>query len=91
VIPDYDAETRLEYEGNDAYMNRGSAYDEIGKFELAIQDYYEAIRRDLEYVFAYSNRGFTYYQIGQLERSVQDLSEPIRLKPQFGNPHAVRA
>jgi tetratricopeptide (TPR) repeat protein len=68
-------------------MNRGSAYDEIGKLELAIQDYYEAIRRDLEYVFAYSNRGFTYYQIGQLERSAQDLSEPIRL----GNPYAGRA
>jgi len=55
VIPDYDAEIRLEYEGNDAYMNRGGACDEIGKLGLAIQDYYEAIRRDLEYVFAYSN------------------------------------
>ena len=55
MIPDYDAEIRLEYEGNDAYMNRGGACDEIGKLGLAIQDYYEAIRRDLEYVFAYSN------------------------------------
>ena len=67
MVPDYDAEIRLEYEGNDAYMNRGSAYDEIGKFELAIQDYYEAIRRDLEYVFAYSNRGALTIKLASLK------------------------
>ena len=53
-----------------AYSNRGLAYDGIGQYQRAIQDYDEAIQLDPDYAWAYHDRGMAYHRLGQHQRAI---------------------
>jgi tetratricopeptide (TPR) repeat protein len=64
-----------------AYNNRGMTYDELGRFDQAIEDFARAIElapRDSE---AYSNRGMLYEKMGRLDKAIEDFEMAITLNP----------
>jgi tetratricopeptide (TPR) repeat protein len=65
------------------FLDRGLAYQEMGKYDQAIQDYSEAIRLRPDYAIAFNNRGNTYYRKRVYDQAMNDLSEAIRLKPDY--------
>lgn len=83
----------------DAYLDRGTLYQDLGKLEQAIQDYTEGIRlcqewnesllREVKfkgtYALAYALRGFAYREIGKSKEASQDLEKSAEL----GNSSAI--
>jgi tetratricopeptide (TPR) repeat protein len=65
------------------YNNRGTAYDDKGDYDRAIQDYTEAIRLNPNAASAYYGRGYAYKKKGDYDRAIQDFNEAIRLSPNF--------
>jgi protein O-mannosyl-transferase len=66
-----------------AYRNRGVAYDNLGRYDLAIADFNEAIRLKPDFILAYFNRGNAYFNNGRFDMAIADFNETIRLKPDF--------
>ncbi len=64
-----------------AYNNRGNAYDEIGQFNRAVQDYDRAIGLDPSDTNAFVNRGVAYGNLGQYTLSLGDYDRAIELNP----------
>lgn len=77
----------LALEPNNApgYNARGMSYNELGKNELAIDDYNKAMSLDpSQYTWAYlNNRGLAYANMGKLDLAVKDYDEALRLKPDY--------
>lgn len=69
-----------------AYNNRGNAYDEIGQFNRAVQDYDRAVSLDPNDAAAFINRGVAYGNLGQYSLSLGDYDRAIELSP--NNPTA---
>jgi tetratricopeptide (TPR) repeat protein len=47
------------------YFNLGRDYEDLGKYQRAIQDYTEAIQAGPDYAIAYNSRDLTYRALGQ--------------------------
>jgi len=65
-----------------AYFKRGDAYDETGKYDLAIIDYTKAI--DLHYEplqTVYHYRGTTYLKMKEYSLALSDFNVSISIKP----------
>jgi len=69
---------------DDVLNKRGIAYGELGKFDLALEDYNQAIQFNPELADAYNNRGWTYQQMGKYDLAGQDFDAAIELKADFG-------
>jgi len=65
------------------HINRGAAYDDLGQYNLAIEDYNEAMRLKPDYAEAYYNRGCVYAKLGQYQRTIENCNQSIRLKPDY--------
>jgi len=66
------------------HFNRGNAYHEEHKFNLAIQEYQTAIALNPEESTFYYNLGLAYHSIILYERAIQSYQKAIELKPDFG-------
>jgi tetratricopeptide (TPR) repeat protein len=64
-----------------AYNNRGLTYDEMGQFDLAIQDFDRAIELAPSDHRAYSNRGMLYGKIGRIDKAIPDFEQAMALDP----------
>ena len=60
-------------------VRRGSLYRNLGKYELALQDFERATNSNPKYVDAYVNRGLTYYQLGNYAQALDDFNHVISL------------
>ncbi len=67
-----------------AHNDRGSAYDDAGRYEEALRDYNTAIRLEPYYPEAYVNRGITYRKMKNYDQSVNNLLTAIRINPRLG-------
>ncbi len=65
------------------YNNRGTAYDDEGDYDRAIQDFNEAIHLNPNAERAYYGRGYAYKKKGDYDRAIQDFNEAIHLNPNF--------
>jgi tetratricopeptide (TPR) repeat protein len=65
------------------YNNRGTAYDDKGDYDHAIQDFNEAIHLNPNAESAYYGRGYAYKKKGDYDRAIQDFNEAIHLNPNF--------
>jgi hypothetical protein len=66
-----------------AYNNRGLTYDDMGRLDLAVEDFTRAIElAPFEYK-AYTNRGRVYSKLGMLDKAVGDFERAISLEPAF--------
>jgi tetratricopeptide (TPR) repeat protein len=72
------------------YNNRGSAYDDKGDYDRAIQDFNEAIDLDPNHETAYYGRGNAYKRKGDYDHAIQDFNEAIHLNPNFERAYCDR-
>ena len=63
------------------YDNRGSAFNDTGQFDRAIEDFSKAIVLNPSFALAYSNRGSAFINMGRLDRAVEDFDMAITLEP----------
>jgi tetratricopeptide (TPR) repeat protein len=66
-----------------AYYNRGVAYERMGQYDKAIEDYNRAITLNPNYVEAYCNRGGTYEKMDQYDKAIEDYNRAITLNPNY--------
>ena len=66
-----------------AFLQRGSMYRRLRKFELALADFTESLRYEPNSADAYTGRANAHRGLGQLDAAIADHSEAIRLKPDF--------
>jgi tetratricopeptide (TPR) repeat protein len=64
-----------------AYNNRGMAWEEAGRIDLALADFNRAIALDPAYPDVYRSRGLLYQRTGRLDRAIEDLSAVAALRP----------
>lgn len=72
------------------YINRGIAYQEIGKLDLALKDFNEAISIDSNYAEAYYQRAFIYEQNQRLDLAIEDLNRAIALDANISDYYVKR-
>lgn len=64
-----------------AYFNRGSAYLQEQKYDLAIADYTKAIALDPKFSSAYFNRGVSYKKKEQYTQALADYAKVVQFEP----------
>lgn len=73
------------------FSNRGTAYNDIGEYDLAILDFDAALKEKPDYVLALYNRGLAYTNKGNQERAIEDFTKAIKLKPNYTQAYLERA
>ena len=69
------------------HNNLGLAYDKIGMFDKAKEEYNEALHLDPGYVEVHNNLGVTYYKMGLTDKAEKELKSAIRLNPGYLEAH----
>ena len=79
---------RLDPDDACAYVERGSIYDDLGKYNIAIADFTTAIRLDPDgadgsfcKMHAYHSRGITYMNLGEYNTAIADFTTYFKLNP----------
>lgn len=71
-----------------AYLNRGSAYASLGKYQLAINNFNQALAlHPKSEQPAYYNRGNSYLAIGKYQLAIADYDKAIALAPNHVDSH----
>jgi tetratricopeptide (TPR) repeat protein len=65
----------------EAYLQRGNAYAQLGRPEVALEDWARAIAMNLELTEAYTARGAYYRAQGDHQRALADLNRSIAIRP----------
>jgi len=65
-----------------AFKLRGNAYDDVGEYDSAIDDYGHAIAINPSDAGVFSDRGTSYRAKGQYELSILDYDQSLALNPQ---------
>jgi len=65
-----------------AFKLRGNAYDDVGEYDSAIEDYGRAIAINPRDAGVFNDRGTTYRAKGQYELSILDYDRALALNPQ---------
>lgn len=71
--------------------NRGIAYQNLGRFDLALKDYQRVISMDPNHPQSYGNRGNVYDANGEYQKAVADYTRAIELKPDYADAYFNRA
>ena len=90
AIKHYDKAIRSNPQFAEAYNNRGTAKDELGRHGEAIADYTGAIRIKPQFAESYYNRGTTKDELGRHEEAIADYTGAIRIKPQYAQAYYNR-
>jgi tetratricopeptide (TPR) repeat protein len=77
-VNDYIIKNPNSFEG---YLVRGAAYESMGKFQKALDDWDKAINVDPNNYDAYFYRGLEYANKGGFDRAIADYDQAIRLNP----------
>jgi tetratricopeptide (TPR) repeat protein len=84
-----DVISKYDY-AQDAYLNRGVAYGNLGQFDKAIDDYSKAIELNPKYTKAYYNLGVAYANLGQWDKAIDDYNRTIGIDPDFTDAYYNR-
>lgn len=71
--------------------NRGIAYQNLGKNDLALKDYQRVIDMDPNHPQSYGNRGNVYDTMGNFEKAIADYTRGIELKSDYTDAYYNRA
>jgi tetratricopeptide (TPR) repeat protein len=63
------------------YLNRGVAYDQIGRNTDAISDFSKCLKIDENYLPALLNRGIAYVHLDKIDLGLTDINKAIDLNP----------
>jgi tetratricopeptide (TPR) repeat protein len=64
-----------------ALFNRGFAFDKLGEYDKAIQDYSKAIQIDPMNAFAYYNKGISLDRKGDYKLAIESFTSAIEIEP----------
>ena len=73
-----------------AYYNRGMVFDNMGRFDKAIEDFDKAIALNPSYLDAYNNRGLVFEEMGKFDKAIEDFDKAIALNPSDPDPYYNR-
>jgi tetratricopeptide (TPR) repeat protein len=91
AIADYDAALRLKPDFAEAYVNRGIAWFDKGRYDQAIADATRAIALRPGLAEAFNNRALAYYKQGRYDRAQPDFDRTILLRKNYGNALILRS
>ena len=66
-----------------AYGNRGEAYRDQERYDLAMKDFNTSIIADPDYMESYNSRGQMYGMMGDTDAALADFKKVIELRPDF--------
>ena len=66
-----------------ASLSRAFSYSDLGKHDLAIEDYTQVLKSQSEYGFGYVQRGLSYHALGKYDEAIADFSKAIKLYPTY--------
>jgi tetratricopeptide (TPR) repeat protein len=72
------------------YNMRGVAYDELERYDLALQDFDSIIELDPSDAEAFLNRCITLVKQGHLAEAIRTCTQAIELRPAFGEAYVSR-
>jgi tetratricopeptide (TPR) repeat protein len=70
-----------------AYNNLGLAYDALGCYPEAMEDFSQAIRIKPDYAEAYTNLGTVYARLGRYQEAIDVHKQAIKFKPGLAMAH----
>jgi tetratricopeptide (TPR) repeat protein len=73
-----------------AYNNRGSAYQQLGKYVQAILDFTKAIECNPECVEPYVNRAACLQELGKLDDAFRDIEMALKISPDLAEAYLRR-
>ena len=73
-----------------AFLQRGSMYRRLGKFELAYADFSASLKYDPNSAAAYTGRGNALRNMGKIDEAIADHTVAIRLKPNYPEAYSNR-
>lgn len=73
------------------YNNRGLAYNKLGDYQKAIEDFDTALKINPSFFYTYVNRGIVYGKVGKFNEAIADFDSALRLKPDYGEAYYYRA
>jgi tetratricopeptide (TPR) repeat protein len=79
-----------EWSREDVLVDRGIAYDDLGRPQSAIVDYTTAIKLQPKYPEAYFDRALAYDQIGDASHAINDYGSAIQQNPRDADPYLNR-
>ncbi len=65
----------------EAFNSRGAAYNNLGQFERAIEDFDQAIDLNPKHAEAFYNRGLAYRQLKKEEKAIADFKKVASIDP----------
>jgi tetratricopeptide (TPR) repeat protein len=74
-----------------AITERGTVRMNLGRTDLAREDFDAAIRLDPTYHVAWGNRAAYYYLRKEWKEAAEDASQAVKLKPNYALPYKLRA
>ena len=81
AIKSYNQAIEIKPDNHNAWNNRGSALDNLGRHEEAISDLDKAIEINPDLVEAWNNRGLALANLGRHEEAIADLDKAIKINP----------
>ncbi len=72
------------------YVNRGSLYSDLQKYELALSDYNKAININPNFALAYYNRGLLYSDQKKYDLALSDYDKAIEINPNYAEAYVNR-
>ena len=86
----YDKAIQLSPNDADAYINRGSAKHNLGRYQEAVTDYGKAIQLNPNEALAYYGRGGSKQNLGLYQETITDYDKALQLNPNYTNAYINR-
>ena len=74
----------------EAYNNRGSALQQLKRFEEALDSYERALKIQPDYAEAYYNRGNALQQLRRFEEALDSYGQALKIKPEHAEAYNNR-
>ena len=68
---------------SEIYSNRGVAYNNLGQYDKAVDDYLNAIKLNPNFSEALCNLGVTYNHLKKFDKAIISLKKALELRPDF--------
>jgi tetratricopeptide (TPR) repeat protein len=81
AIASYDKALEIKPDFHEAWHNRGTALDDLGRLEEAIASYDKALEIKPDLHEAWNNRGIALRNLGRLEEAIASYDKALEIKP----------
>lgn len=86
----YDKAIETNPKNADAYLNRGTYYQNLNNNQQAIEDFTKAIEIDPKLEKAYVSRAYSQYILNNFQLALDDFTKAIVINPKNANAYHMR-